>query len=117
MNILTGVNMTLKVTEIINDLIGFNGDPEDNKSVIVGDPDLFKLIHQVIVKKKDYSRTIKGMDTPNGVLLYIKIVENGKTVYADFKEQPGCMLVFDENEKVWSIQKKNWITTTDFNIG
>lgn len=26
MNILTGVNMTLKVTEIINDLIGFNGD-------------------------------------------------------------------------------------------
>lgn len=107
MNILTGVSVTLKVTEMITDILGFDGDPEDNKSIVIGDPELFKLIHQVNIKKKDYSRTIKGMNTPNGVLLYIKIVEKGKTVYVDFKEQDGCILIYDDIEKVWKLQKKN----------
>lgn len=105
MNILTGVSVTLKVTEMITDILGFEGDPEDNKSIVIGDPELFKLIHQVNIKKKDYSRTIKGMNTPNGVLLYIKIVEKGKTIYVDFKEQPDCILVYDDNENVWKLQK------------
>lgn len=107
MNILTGVSVTLKVTEMITDILGFDGDPEDNKSIVIGDPELFKLIHQVNIKKKDYSRTIKGMNTPNGVLLYIKIVEKGKTIYVDFKEQVGCTLIYDDIEKVWKLQKKN----------